>query len=139
MIEITSEDFSVDEVIRSMRKRENGAITAFIGIVRGETGGRAVERIEIQAYREMALHQLENIRKEALEKFGVNQVSVIHRVGSLEVSDNIVLIVVGAAHRDEAFKACRFVLEELKARVPIWKKEFTSEGSCWVEGEKIEE
>jgi len=131
MIAITSKDFSVDEVIRSMKTRENGAIVSFLGIVRGETEGAIVERLEVQAYEEMALRQLEDIRKEAYQKFDVNQISIIHRRGVLDVTENIVLIAVGGAHRDDAFKACRFVLEELKAKVPLWKKEFTSEGGFW--------
>ena len=136
MIAITSNDFSVDEVIRSMKKRENGAIVSFLGIVRGETEGTLIERLEVQAYEEMALRQLEDIRKEALQKFDVNQISIIHRLGVLDVTDNIVLIAVGGAHRDDSFKACRFVLEELKAKAPLWKKEFTSEGSYWLEEPK---
>lgn len=136
MIAVTSRDFSVDEVIRSMKKKENGAIVSFLGIVRGETEGTIVERLEVQAYKEMALHQLEEIRKEALKKFDVNQISIIHRLGVLEVTDNIVLIAVGGAHRDDSFKACRFVLEELKAKASLWKKEFTSEGSYWLEEHK---
>ena len=136
MIEITSEDFSVDDVLRSMKERTNGAIVSFTGIVRGENEGRTVDRIEVQAYKEMALRQLEDIRKGALQKFGVNHITIIHRVGVLEVSDNIVLIAVGGAHRDESFKTCRFVLEQLKAKAPLWKKEFTTDGSYWVEDEK---
>ena len=136
MIEITSEDFSVDDVLRNMKERANGAIVSFIGIVRGENEGRVVDRIEVQAYKEMALRQLEDIRKEALQKFGVNHITIIHRVGVLEISDNIVLIAVGGAHRDESFQACRFVLEQLKAKAPLWKKEFTTDGSYWGEDEK---
>jgi molybdopterin synthase catalytic subunit len=138
MIEITSEDFSVDDVLKSMKKRVNGAIVSFVGIVRGENEGKSVDRIEVQAYKEMALRQLKDIRKEALQKFGVNQITIIHRVGVLEVSDNIVLIAVGGAHRDESFKACRFVLEQLKAKAPLWKKEFTTDGSYWVEDKRSE-
>ncbi len=136
MIEITSEDFSIDDVLRIMKKRTNGALVSFVGIVRGENEGRTVDRIEIQAYKEMALRQLEDIRREALQKFGVNHITIIHRVGVLEVSDKIVLIAVGGAHRDDSFKACRFVLEQLKAKAPLWKKEFTTDGSYWVEDEK---
>jgi molybdopterin synthase catalytic subunit len=136
MIAITSEDFSVDEVIRSMKKKENGAIVSFLGIVRGETEGTLVERLEVQAYEEMALRQLEVIQKDAFQKFDVNQISIIHRRGVLNVTENIVLIAVGGAHRDDSFKACRFVLEELKAKVPLWKKEVTSEGGSWLGEQK---
>jgi len=71
-----------------------------------------------------------------MERFGVEEVAVIHRVGSLKVSDDIMMIAVGAAHRAEAFDACRYVLENIKRRVPIWKKEVTPEGDFWVEGEE---
>ena len=136
MIKITRDDFSVEEVLDRLRTGSMGAIAVFIGSVRDEAEGRSVERIEIQVYEEMALKQLETIRSEAMEKLGVEEVDVIHRFGSLNVSENIMMIAVGAAHRAEAFDACRYVLENIKTRVPIWKKEVTPEGDFWVEGEK---
>ena len=136
MIEITREDFSVDEALGRLLTGGMGAVVTFVGIVRNESKGRKVERIEIQVYEEMALKQLEAIRNEAMERFGVEEVAVIHRVGSLEASDNIMMIAVGASHRAEAFDACRYVLENIKRRVPIWKKEITPEGEFWAEGKK---
>jgi len=136
MIKITRDDFSVEEVLDRLRTGSMGAIAVFVGSVRDEAEGRKVERIEIQVYEEMALKQLEAIRSEAMVRFGVEEVDVIHRFGSLNVSENIMMIAVGAAHRAEAFDACRFVLENIKTRVPIWKKEVTPEGDFWVEGEK---
>jgi molybdopterin synthase catalytic subunit len=136
MIEITREDFSVDEALGQLLTSGMGAVVTFVGVVRGESKGRKVERIEIQVYEEMALKQLKAIRNEAMERFGVEEVAVIHRVGSLETSDNIMMIAVGASHRAEAFDACRYVLENIKRRVPIWKKEITPEGEFWAEGEK---
>jgi molybdopterin synthase catalytic subunit len=132
VIKVTREDFSVEEVIQSLRRKEVGGIVTFIGTVRGESQGRPVEHMEIEAYEEMALHDLEEIRRRALEKFRVEDAAIVHRVGTLKVSENIVLIAVAAAHREEAFDACRFILEEVKRLVPIWKKEYTSEGSHWV-------
>jgi len=123
MIKITREDFSVDEAIKSLKRSEVGGIVTFVGIVRGESQGQPVERLEIEAYEEMALRDLEEIRRRALEKFRVEDAVIIHRVGELKVSDNIVLIAVGAAHREEAFEACQFILEEVKRLAPIWKKE----------------
>ena len=84
----------------------------------------------------MARRQLEEIREEAIDRFGVEEIAIIHRYGSLEVSDNIMMIAVGGGHRPEAFDACRWVLETIKEKVPIWKKEITPEGDFWVEGEK---
>jgi molybdopterin synthase catalytic subunit len=84
----------------------------------------------------MAKAQLEAIREEAMAKYGVEEVAIVHRYGSLKVSENIMMIAVGAGHRPEAFEACRFVLERIKESVPIWKKEITPEGDFWVEGEE---
>ena len=136
MIKITREDFSVDEVMGQLRTERMGAVVTFVGVVRGTSEEREVERIEIQVYEEMAMKQLETIRREAMERFGVEEVEIIHRFGSLKALDNIMMITVGAAHRAEAFDACRYVLENIKRRVPIWKKEVTPEGDFWVEGEK---
>ena len=136
MIKITREDFSVDEVMGQLRTGRMGAVVTFVGVVRGESEEREVERIEIQVYEEMALKQLKTIRREAMERFEVEEVDIIHRFGGLKVLDNIMMITVGAAHRAEAFDACRYVLENIKRRVPIWKKEVTQEGDFWVEGEK---
>jgi molybdopterin synthase catalytic subunit len=132
MIIVTRDDFSIDEVIRKIRGPDVGAVVTFLGTVRGESAGRVVERMEVQAYEEMATRQLERIEAEALKKFDVKRTAIIHRTGVLKVSDNIVLIVVGAPHRDEAFKACRFIIEELKKTVPLWKKEYTATGENWV-------
>ena len=138
MIEVTMEDFSVDEVLGRLRTGRMGALVTFVGSVRDISGGKPVDRIEIQVYEEMARKQLEAIREEAMEKFGVEEIAIIHRHGSLRVSENIMLIAVGASHRPEAFDACRFVLERIKERVPIWKKEITTDGEFWVEGEHFE-
>ncbi|MCW4036798.1 MAG: molybdenum cofactor biosynthesis protein MoaE [Candidatus Bathyarchaeota archaeon] len=136
MIQVTKEDFSVDEVLESIRSRSMGALATFVGVVRDSSKGRRVDRIEIQVYEEMARRQLEAIRDEAMDRFGVDEVAIIHRHGSLKVSDKIMMIAVGGDHRREAFDACRYVLESIKERVPIWKKEITPEGEFWVEGEE---
>lgn len=138
VITIQEADFSIDTVLQDMKQRENGAIVVFTGIVRGQNEGYSTERLEIQVYKEMALDQLRKIRDEAFQQFDVHQINIIHRIGILKVSENIVLIAVGAGHRDEAFNACRFVLEELKKRVPLWKKEHTTDGQHWVEGQTYE-
>jgi molybdopterin synthase catalytic subunit len=138
MIRVTIKDFSVDEVVESIKADVMGALVTFIGIVRSSSGGRDVDHIEIQVYEEMARRQLELIREEALERFDVDKVAIVHRFGYLRVSEKIMMIVVGAAHRAEAFETCRYVLEAIKERVPIWKKEVTPEGDFWIEGEKYE-
>jgi molybdopterin synthase catalytic subunit len=135
VIEIRREEFSVDEVVESLLTEGMGAVVTFVGVVRDSSKGRLVEHIEIEVYKEMAYKQLEAIRDEAIENFGVEEVSVIHRYGTLKVSESIMMIAVGAAHRGEAFDACRYVINNIKKRVPIWKKEVTPDGESWVEGE----
>ncbi len=138
MIRVTRDDFSVDRVLEEVRGRGSGCVVSFVGVVRDESGGRPVERMEIEVYEEMARSQLEAIRREALDRFGVQEVAVVHRHGDLGVSDKIMMIAVAAAHRAEAFEACRYVIDEIKVRVPIWKKEHTPDGGFWVEGERLE-
>lgn len=136
---ISKKDFNVDEIINQLKSKEVGAIVSFQGIVRNYSKVKFVTRMEIEVYKEMAIMELEKIRKEALEKYGVKEITVFHRYGDLKINDNIVLIVVAASHRSEAFDACRYVIEELKVRVPIWKKEHTQDGQSWVEGFQHEE
>jgi len=138
MIKLIREEPSIDEALQGLRLRRVGAVSIFVGIVRGETGGRVVEALEIEAYDEMALREMERIRVEALKRFKVEEVAILHRVGRLKVGEIILIILVAAAHRDEAFKACRYVLEELKRRVPLWKREITPMGATWVECEGVE-
>jgi molybdopterin synthase catalytic subunit len=135
MIKITQEDFSVDEILKQLKKNNVGALVTFLGVVRGDSEGKQVDMMEIEVYPEMALKQLNEIRKNALDLFKVEDVHIIHRFGSLNVSENIVLIAVSASHRSEAFDACEYIIDELKKRVPIWKKEYTKKGAKWV-GEK---
>ena len=138
MIKVTREDFSIDEVVASIRSGGMGAVVTFLGVVRDNAHGRDVDRIEIQVYEEMAAKQLQAIREEAIAQFGVEEVAIVHRYGSLGVSDNIMMIAVGAGHRPKAFRACRFILETIKEKVPLWKKEYTPEGDYWIEGEEYE-
>ncbi len=133
MIELKREDFSIDEALGRLLKGGMGAVVIFLGVVRSESRGRAVDRVEIEVYEEMAVRQLEAIKREALERFGVDEVLIIHRYGSLKAMERIMMIAVGAAHRAEAFEACRYIIENIKRRVPIWKKEVTPEGDFWVE------
>jgi molybdopterin synthase catalytic subunit len=138
MIRVTKDDFSVDDVVASIRSGGMGAVVTFLGVVRDNAHGRDVERIEIQVYEDMAVKQLQAIREEAMARFGVEEVAIIHRYGNLKVSENIMMIAVGAGHRPEAFDACRFILETVKEKVPLWKKEYTTDGDYWIEGEEYE-
>jgi len=112
---LTEEDFSLDELVAKMKKPEMGCIVAFLGIVRrdDEIKGLKVESDE------KALKELEVLCEEAKEKFGVVDIQILHRKGFLSVGENIVAILVGASHRKEAFKACEFLIDELRKRIPI--------------------
>jgi molybdopterin synthase catalytic subunit len=134
LIKLTRRDFTVDEEVLQMKNSSVGGIVTFVGTVRGESEGRPIDLIEIEVYPEMAEKQLQAIREEAVRKFSVDDVRIVHRHGELRVGDNIVLVAVSAGHRAEAFEACRYVIDELKKRVPIWKREHTPSGARWVEG-----
>ena len=131
MIRITRDDFDISALLEEARGDENGAIVSFVGIVRND----GIERMEVEAFEEVAEQELSRIRQEAIEKFGVTSVDIIHRVGSLAVGDRIVLIIVGASHRKAAFLGCEYIIDRIKESVPIWKKEYTAGDSRWVPGE----
>ncbi|MBO3804301.1 MAG: molybdenum cofactor biosynthesis protein MoaE [Candidatus Brockarchaeota archaeon] len=132
MILVTEKDFSIGKVISSLKRRETGAIVSFLGTVRGFTGKEKVRKLEFEADERAAARRLEEIRLEAIRRFKIQDAAIVHRIGSLGVSENIVLISVSAPRRRDAFAACRYVLEELKSTVPIWKKEHTEKGARWV-------
>ena len=112
-------------------KRGTGAIVVFDGIVRDDD----ICEMELEAYEDVALQELEKIASDATEQFNLLHVDIIHRIGRLAVGENILIIVVGAGHREEAYRGSRFIIEEIKAGVPIWKKELTKNGGRWVPGE----
>ncbi|MHA1933666.1 MAG: cyclic pyranopterin monophosphate synthase MoaC [Candidatus Thorarchaeota archaeon] len=136
MIRVTEDDFSIDEVIAHTRKPSMGAVVLFLGTVRNMTKSQQVEKLEFEADIETAEQELNKIREEVIQRFGATDVSIIHRTGIIEVGQNIVIIAVGAGHRDEAFKGCRFAIEQLKKTVPIWKKEYLSDGSYWADNKE---
>ncbi len=134
-VRVQQEDFNIKEEVERVKGSSTriGAVVTFLGTVRDFSRGKDVEKLEFEYYPGMAEKKLEEIREKAMEKFGVLQISIVHRYGEVNIGDNIVLIVVGAEHRAEAFEACRYCIDELKKHVPIWKKEYTSDGEVWVE------
>lgn len=134
MILVTEQDFSVDDVLRKIRSKHTGAIVSFVGVVREEDRGRKIKKMEMEAYKGMAEKELSDLKDKAMEKFGVEEVTIIHRVGSLLPGDNIVLIAVSSGHRKEAFAGAEYIIDELKKVVPLWKKEILKDGEMWVEG-----
>jgi molybdopterin synthase catalytic subunit len=118
---------------------EDGAVVVFDGIVRNNTRGRKTLYLDYEAYEEMALKQMEELAVEAQAKFGVREVRIVHRLGRLMVGETSVLIVVASAHRGQAFDASRWVIDTLKKKVPIWKKETFEDGVVWADGEPFPE
>lgn len=133
-VRIQLEDFSVDRELAALRagSRRMGGIAAFIGCARDFSGGRSVSGISFDAYGSMALAEMNKLREEAIERFALLDARIVHRVGSVTAGGQIVLIVAGAEHRAPALEACHWLIDELKQRVPIWKKEITPQGEQWV-------
>jgi molybdopterin synthase catalytic subunit len=115
-----------------VRAPEAGAVVVFLGTARSETGGRRVLRLFYEAYAAMAEKRLAEIAEEARARHGALRVALRHRIGEVPVGEASVVIAVSAAHRPQAFDACRAVLEEIKVSAPLWKKEHYEDGSSWV-------
>ena len=113
---------------------QDGALAFFVGVVRNENAGRPVLRLEYEAYEEMALSEMQAIDREARRRWPITEIRIVHRLGRMEIGEASVAVAVASPHRDEAFEACRFVIDTLKKTVPIWKKEFYADGAVWLEG-----
>jgi len=111
----------------------DGALCLFAGIVRNENKGKAVLYLEYEAYEDMALSLMEEIAAEARRKWPITDLRMVHRLGRLEIGEASVAVAVASPHRAEAFAACRFLIDTLKAQVPIWKKEYYRDGTAWLE------
>lgn len=134
-VEFFSAAIPADDLVRSVKAGEDGAVVVFDGIVRNNTRGRTTLFLDYEAYEEMALAQMRALSGEACAKFGVRDVVLVHRLGKLEIGETSVLIVVASAHRGAAFDACRWLIDTLKKTVPIWKKEHFVDGAVWADGE----
>jgi molybdopterin synthase catalytic subunit len=134
-VRIQTEDFDIAREIAALRGRDArvGAVAAFVGLVRDINDAAAVSTLALEHYPGMTEKALEDIVGQAKSRWSVLDVLVIHRVGELRPTDQIVLVVVTGAHRGEAFAACEFVMDYLKTRAPFWKKEQTPDGERWVE------
>lgn len=135
LVRVQRENFSIDAELDRVRRRSTriGGIAVFLGTARDRSKGRDVSGITFEHYEGMAQKKLREIRERALKDFDVIEALILHRYGRIEVGENIVLIVVGAEHRAEAFRACKWCIDELKQITPIWKLEQTPEGEVWVE------
>ncbi len=135
LFEIVTAPISLDEVAARVAAADRGGITVFAGTVRGVTGDVSTDYLEYEAYPEMAEAMLAQIGNEVLARWpSVAAMSIVHRVGRLEVGETSIAIAVAAAHRQDTFDACHYAIDRVKQIAPIWKREVGSDGVAWVEG-----
>ncbi len=134
-VALTRERIDAEKIVAATKSGEDGAVVVFDGIVRNHTRGRRTLHLDYEAYEEMALKQMRELGLKACAKFAIRQVTMLHRLGRLEIGETSVLIVVASAHRSAAFEACRWLIDTLKQSVPIWKKETFADGAVWAPGE----
>jgi molybdopterin synthase catalytic subunit len=139
IVEITDGPIASDAIVATIKAGADGAVCVFDGIVRDNTRGRRTLYLDYEAYRDMALEQMRGLATEAIARFAVRDVAMVHRLGRLMVGETSVLIVVASAHRAAAFDACRWLIDTLKKTVPIWKKETFVDGAIWADGEPFPE
>tara|TARA_B110000908_G_scaffold102194_1_gene120426 strand:- start:96 stop:575 length:480 start_codon:yes stop_codon:yes gene_type:complete len=134
-VRVQTEDFDVGAELAAMRlaSKDIGALVNFVGQVRDMNDGDVVSTLTLEHYPGMTERSLESIEVEAKSRWNIVDSLIIHRVGTLQPLDQIVLVAVTSAHRGEAFKACEFIMDYLKTRAPFWKKEATADGERWVE------
>ena len=132
---ITSDPIDPGRVLARVGDDEDGAVLLVLGVVRDHNDGRAVEGVDYEAYVEMGQSVLTEIATEAAERLGTDRVAVVHRTGMLRIGEASVAIAVSSPHRAEAYEASRYVIEEIKKRLPVWKNEHYTDGErAWVPG-----
>jgi len=135
IVRVQTEDFDSGLEINQLRnaRKDTGAIVSFIGQVRDLNDGDTVSQLTLEHYPGMTEKALESIVNQAQSRWDFFDALIIHRVGSLKPTDQIVLVAVSGAHRGEAFKACEFIMDFLKTEAPFWKKEVTQSGERWLD------
>lgn len=133
---ITSEPIDFARVITSVMRKDCGGIVTFIGSIRDNFEGKPVKGVEVEAYDEMAVADLQAIIDKAKRWHSIAEATIVHRTGKLSPGDVVVVIAVSAPHRKDAFDACRDIIESMKKSTPIWKQELLEGGGRWVEGEQ---
>lgn len=132
MFRVTHEAIDLNELVRHVTDPEAGAIATFIGTTRNNNEGRRVIALDYEAYPEMAEKELARIGDDARKQWAVCRMAIVHRLGPVQIGEASVIIAVSSAHRDAAFAASRFAIEEIKKTVPIWKKEVFEGGEVWI-------
>lgn len=134
-VALVRERIDSEELVSSIKQPQDGAVVVFDGVVRDNSRGRRTLYLDYEAYEDMARKELESLTSQALTRFAIRDVSIVHRLGRIEIGESSVLIVVASAHRAAAFDACRWLIDTLKKTVPIWKKEYFEDGAVWADGE----
>ncbi len=134
-VAIVRETIDTRVLAARLQRGEDGAVLVFEGVVRNHSGDKRTLYLEYEAYEPMALEQMRALAREARQRWPIDRIGIVHRLGRLEIGETSVAIVVTAAHRHPAFEACRHTIDRLKKTVPIWKKEYFADGAVWVEGE----
>jgi molybdopterin synthase catalytic subunit len=132
MFRLTRQPIQLQELIDFVGSPEAGAIATFIGTTRNNNEGRKVIALDYDAYDEMAEAELACLGAEAKKRWPIERIAIVHRVGPVQIGEASVAIAVSAGHRQPAFEACRFAIEEIKKTVPIWKKEVFEGGEVWI-------
>jgi molybdopterin synthase catalytic subunit len=132
MFHVTNQPIDLDELVRFVTDPEAGAVATFIGTTRNNNEGRQVIALDYEGYPEMAEKELRRIGADAKIKWPICRMAIAHRLGPVQIGEASVIIAVSSAHRDAAFAACRFAIEEIKKTVPIWKKEVFEGGEVWI-------
>jgi molybdopterin synthase catalytic subunit len=132
LVALTDSPPSIDQAVASVQHPGAGAVCVFLGIVRDRSDGRSVVRLEYEAYGSMAVAEMERIVEELSAEVDGVRLAVVHRTGSLAVGDIAVVCAASAPHRGQAFDACRALIDRIKARVPVWKREHGPDGATWV-------
>ena len=132
MIELTYDVLDIERVTSLVQKDTNGAVVTFLGTTRNDFQGRRVLTLEYEAFEEMAVKKLEEIRREIQGEFSIEDIAISHRIGTVPIGEVSLVVAVASPHRVEAFHACHRAVDRLKETVPIWKKEVFEDGSRWV-------
>jgi molybdopterin synthase catalytic subunit len=132
MVKITYDPLDPEQITNQVRRDTNGAVVTFLGTTRLFSEGKRVVKLEYEAYEEMALKKLEEIRQEMRAEFSIEEVAIAHRIGPVDIGQISLVVAVASPHRKEAFLACHKVVDRVKEVVPIWKKEVFEDGSRWV-------
>jgi molybdopterin synthase catalytic subunit len=138
LVEITENPIEISEILNEIRVPSAGAVSSFLGTTRDTFNGKRVVRLEYECYTELAVKQLNKIAQEATNKFNLLNVAIVHRIGLVEIGEASIAVAVASVHRKESFEALDWIMDQVKGKVAIWKKEIYSDSSVWKENPEFE-